>query len=467
MKITLPATARRQTDGLQPAERLLLRLERYRRTGDAKWMACCPAHEDRTPSLSIRELPEEDGKLLIHCFAGCSAEDVLAAVGLDFADLFPDDPEWRPRRVGNGHVPLRGVEDARFTLEILRAESEAGRELSDTGRQEAIQAAEVLIREGIRPEWMPPDPAPPLPTPQPEFLELDFPPEEPILGPFKSQQLAMIYAPTGAGKTMFCLSLAAAMALQQDFLNWRHSGRRTRVLYVDGEMSAWELQRRLKGIQAPDLYLASSMALSLSHGIAPLNLATQDGQAILLEWVKLLGIDVVYLDNLMSLSWIDGVSINSDEAWRPVNHLLLGLRGMGKAAFVIDHANQSGQVHGTKTKAWHLDHNISISPLGSQEEDDLSSFDEESSSVPRPRILVSWKKHRGTPEIDEKGGTLTQEIVAVMDDVGQPWRAENSKEAMRREVLKMLEIGMPIRDIQEETGIPKSTIHRWKKQLIR
>ena len=38
------------------------------------WIACCPAHADRTPSLS---LTEEDGLLLVHCHAGCSQEAVI------------------------------------------------------------------------------------------------------------------------------------------------------------------------------------------------------------------------------------------------------------------------------------------------------------------------------------------------------------------------------------------------------
>src|SRR5438105_148582 len=50
-------------------------------------MARCPAHDDNDPSLSIRELM--DGRVLVHCFAECSAERVLAAIGLEFADLYP------------------------------------------------------------------------------------------------------------------------------------------------------------------------------------------------------------------------------------------------------------------------------------------------------------------------------------------------------------------------------------------
>lgn len=62
-------------------------LDGVRQTGPHSWVAKCPAHEDRTPSLSIRE--HDDGRWLIHCFSGCGAHDVVAAVGLDLADLFP------------------------------------------------------------------------------------------------------------------------------------------------------------------------------------------------------------------------------------------------------------------------------------------------------------------------------------------------------------------------------------------
>lgn len=75
------------------AETLLSRLERVKRTGAGRWLARCPAHEDRGPSLSIREL--DDGRVLVHCFAGCDVNSVLSAAGLTFDDLFP------PRNLGH------------------------------------------------------------------------------------------------------------------------------------------------------------------------------------------------------------------------------------------------------------------------------------------------------------------------------------------------------------------------------
>jgi DNA primase len=45
------------------------KLTKVKRTGNGTWLACCPAHEDRSPSMSVREL--DDGRVLVHCFAGC------------------------------------------------------------------------------------------------------------------------------------------------------------------------------------------------------------------------------------------------------------------------------------------------------------------------------------------------------------------------------------------------------------
>ena len=79
---------------------LLGQLLKVKSKGNGCWMACCPAHDDKSPSLSIREL--DDGRILIHCFAGCSTEGILSSVGLSLDDLYPPKeihyakPERRP-----------------------------------------------------------------------------------------------------------------------------------------------------------------------------------------------------------------------------------------------------------------------------------------------------------------------------------------------------------------------------------
>jgi hypothetical protein len=83
------------------ASALLDRLQGVKATAAGRWVARCPAHEDRSPSLSIREL--DDGRVLLHCFAECSAIDVIEALGLEWATLFPEPlpghshPATRPR----------------------------------------------------------------------------------------------------------------------------------------------------------------------------------------------------------------------------------------------------------------------------------------------------------------------------------------------------------------------------------
>lgn len=78
------------------AEALLSKLAKVKRRGVDQWNACCPAHDDKSPSLSIREL--QDGRVLVHCWVGCSVDEILGAVGLEFGDLFPEKlTDYAPR----------------------------------------------------------------------------------------------------------------------------------------------------------------------------------------------------------------------------------------------------------------------------------------------------------------------------------------------------------------------------------
>ncbi|PYS99941.1 MAG: hypothetical protein DMF63_09385 [Acidobacteria bacterium] len=76
---------------------ILSRLQKVARNGNG-WLACCPAHEDKKPSLSI-DL-SDTGAILLKCFAGCTTLDVCTALGIKTAELFPEGH-------GHGH-PHRG-----------------------------------------------------------------------------------------------------------------------------------------------------------------------------------------------------------------------------------------------------------------------------------------------------------------------------------------------------------------------
>ncbi len=95
---------------------LISRLDGIKETGPGKYLSRCPSHDDRSPSLAIKD--GDDGRVLIHCFAGCETEDVLAAIGLTFSDVMPD-------RIGQEHSykPVRNRISPRDALATVDHES--------------------------------------------------------------------------------------------------------------------------------------------------------------------------------------------------------------------------------------------------------------------------------------------------------------------------------------------------------
>lgn len=84
MKITNGAFA---PTGSACLQNVLSRLEKVKSAGAKGWKACCPAHNDKSPSLAISET--SDGTVLVKCWAGCSAQSVVEAIGMELRHLFP------------------------------------------------------------------------------------------------------------------------------------------------------------------------------------------------------------------------------------------------------------------------------------------------------------------------------------------------------------------------------------------
>lgn len=123
---------------------MIARLEAVRQIGPSRWIARCPAHEDRSPSLSIREL--DDGRVLIHDFAGCDPGDVLNAIGLDLADLFPErlahsEKSTRPNHWHATREALRVLRVEVLLVAIAAENLSAGVELADEDRERLVLAA--------------------------------------------------------------------------------------------------------------------------------------------------------------------------------------------------------------------------------------------------------------------------------------------------------------------------------------
>jgi len=86
------------------------------------WQALCPAHSDTSPSLSIGT--GDDGRILLKCHAGCSAEDVCRSVGLKLSDLFPGAAKPVRERVKQTLVETYSYTDAngKEIFQVLRYE---------------------------------------------------------------------------------------------------------------------------------------------------------------------------------------------------------------------------------------------------------------------------------------------------------------------------------------------------------
>lgn len=91
---------------------------RARRSGPG-WSARCPAHQDRSPSLSISE--GQDGRVLLHCFSGCTAEEIVAQLGVRMADLMGDAPDRVDERRVLKLEPEITPDEAQIAAEILLA----------------------------------------------------------------------------------------------------------------------------------------------------------------------------------------------------------------------------------------------------------------------------------------------------------------------------------------------------------
>lgn len=96
-------------------DEILPRLEKVRRTGRNNWLACCPAHDDRSPSFTIHA--GEDGRIVCHCHSGCSFEEIVGAVGLGYEPWFP------PKQPDDFKPAIRRPFPAGDVLEALATEA--------------------------------------------------------------------------------------------------------------------------------------------------------------------------------------------------------------------------------------------------------------------------------------------------------------------------------------------------------
>ena len=141
------------------AANLISRLQSVKETGRAKWLARCPVHEDKRPSLCVSETT--DGRVLLHCWAGCATYDVLKVLGLEWADVMPErvdslrgeSDHTSPRRYSskerrpfNAHDVLACISHEALIASIAASHLARGVALSDSDRERLSLASARLSR---------------------------------------------------------------------------------------------------------------------------------------------------------------------------------------------------------------------------------------------------------------------------------------------------------------------------------
>jgi len=283
------------------------------------------------------------------------------------------------------------------------------------------------------------------------FLSLSIKPREMILDPIIPEKgLAMLYAARGTGKTLVALGIGFAVATGTRVLKWS-APKPHRVLLIDGEMPAAALQERLMALiaSAPNTELDPENLKILSADLIEVggigNLASPNVQDELEQWLD--GIDLLILDNLSSLTAV--IRDNDAESWGPIQEWLLKLRRRGLSVLIVHHAGKGGQQRGTSRREDVLDTSISLRrPV-------------DYSPTEGARFEVHLEKARGVH------GNAAKPFEAKLETKGDAavWTIRELDDANRARVQALLDDGLSVRDIADETGIPRSTVHRIKKAI--
>lgn len=195
-----------------------------------------------------------------------------------------------------------------------------------------------------------------------EVSEAEVRPKVWILEPFLHQaSLALVYAPAGVGKSLFCFGLGVYAALGRDFLSFTAS-KAWRTLYIDGEMTLGDSKERIDAILSLENtsfepgYFTLVTQGQFPDGMIP-SIVTPEGKSWFMPLAD--SHDVIIIDNLGCVA-PRASNMTDEQAWISIAPMLVKLRNRGKAIVIVHHAGKSGEQLGTSLKTQVLDYSISL-----------------------------------------------------------------------------------------------------------
>ena len=119
---------------------VLNRFDGVRETGSGQYSCRCPAHEDKSNSLGIKQ--GEGDRILLNCFAGCDTKYILDAVGLTWKDILPDNEVTKEIKTSgfNPYSVLKMIRDEVLIIGLASADIRKGKALNDEDHDRLLKA---------------------------------------------------------------------------------------------------------------------------------------------------------------------------------------------------------------------------------------------------------------------------------------------------------------------------------------
>jgi hypothetical protein len=278
------------------------------------------------------------------------------------------------------------------------------------------------------------------------FLKLEIPPRTCLMSPWlPSSGLTQMYAYRGVGKTYFALNVGYAVAIGGEYLGWKCPAPK-RVLYIDGEMPAADMQKRLrmiKGDQTMTTHNFKIITPDFQNVVTP-NLATEEGQRYLESYTN--EADLIIVDSIAILCRT-GKENNSDE-WTPVQQWLLRMRSERRSVLLVHHAGKNGKQRGTSAREDVLDTVIKLKePVGS-------------SPTEGANFEVHFEKNRGFTGADAQAFNASLSI----ENGRQKWTRESLVDSTFNRCVALFNDGLNGTEIAQELDIHKGTVSKHLKK---
>jgi putative DNA primase/helicase len=281
-----------------------------------------------------------------------------------------------------------------------------------------------------------------------EFLTLELPPRETIIKPWLTQKgLVLIHSRRGVGKTHFGMTSAYAIAVGQGFLGFAVPSAR-KVLYLDGEMPAETMQRRLAALalgftnQPPDPSYFRILSADMIDGGMP-DLGTDEGRARVDAIVG--DAEVLFADNLTTL--VRSGKENETEGWRPIQEWTLAHRRGNRAVVLFHHDGKSGAQRGASSREDILDTVLHLRHP--------ADYDPQQGA----RFEGHWEKNRGFHGPD----AVSFEAQYEERDDKAVWTRKTIVEVEAARVVAALKEKMSIRETADYLQMHRSKVERLKK----